>query len=121
MGYRELSKPTSMLVIADGDMIQNRVDPQRGNYYMLGYDRYARQKIYGNREFLINAVDYMLDDKSLISIRSRNISLRKLNEKKVQEEFMEWRVLNMAFPIIAVLLFGAMMWFYRKKRFSQAA
>ena len=121
MGYRELSKPTSMLVIADGDMIQNRVDPQRGNYYMLGYDRYARQKIYGNREFLINAVDYMLDDKSLISIRSRDITLRKLNEKKVLDEFEKWRTLNMVLPILLVLLFGGLMFLYRKNRFSKAA
>lgn len=121
MGFRSSSRTNSMLVISDGDLIQNRVDPQRGNYYMLGYDRYARQKIYGNREFLINAVDYLLDDKSLISVRSRNIVLRKLNEKRIVDEEQKWKVLNMALPIVIVLLFGGAMWTYRKRRFSKAA
>jgi len=65
MGFREEGRHSSMLVISDGDLIQNRVDERKSMYFALGYDRYAQRKIYGNKEFLINAINYMLDDKSL--------------------------------------------------------
>ena len=69
--------------------------------------------------FLINAINYMLDDKSLISIRSRNISLRKLNEQQVIDEQQFWKVMNMSLPILLVLLFGGLMFYYRKRKFSR--
>jgi ABC-2 type transport system permease protein len=79
VAYREKGARTAQLFISDGDVIQNRVDAASGMPYMLGYDRYANAKIYGNRELLINAVNYLLDDKALISIRSRTIALRQLD------------------------------------------
>lgn len=120
IGYREESKPTSMLVISDGDIIKNRVDPRGGTYYTLGYDRYAKRKIYGNREFLINAINYMLDDKSLISIRSRAITLRKLDEQKVIDDGPFWKVFNMTAPVALIIVVGWLTYFFRKRRFARS-
>lgn len=121
IGYRETGKPTSMLVLSDGDVIKNKVDERKGMYFTLGYDRYAGRKIYGNREFLVNAINYMLDDKSLISIRSRAISLRKLDEQKVLEEGQSWKLVNMVIPAVLIALVGWFTFLYRKKRFSRTA
>jgi ABC-2 type transport system permease protein len=121
IGYREEGKHSSMLVISDGDIIKNRVDPRKGMYYTLGYDRYAGRKIYGNREFLINAINYMLDDKSLISIRSRAITLRKLDEQKILEEGKFWKVFNMTVPVLLLIIIGWATYFFRRKRFAKSA
>lgn len=106
MAFREWSRPTAQLVVSDGDVMANRVDPEQGMYYMLGYDRYARSKIYGNREFLVNAMNYLLDDRSLISIRSREITLRQLDPKRIVEERLPLQVLNVALPILITILAG---------------
>ena len=116
VGYREQGKPTAQLVISDGEVIANRIDRNKGMYYMLGYDRYANAKIYGNRELIINAMNYLLDDQSLISVRSRAITLRQLDPKRVELERTQWQVVNIAVPIALVLVLGVLFHTYRRRR-----
>ncbi|HRH37370.1 MAG TPA: gliding motility-associated ABC transporter substrate-binding protein GldG [Flavobacteriales bacterium] len=115
VAYRERSPRTAQLVIADGDVIANRVDASKGMYYMLGYDRYAQAKVYGNREFILNAMNYLLDDRSLISIRARAITLRTLDTARTDVDRTYWQALNIALPLIISLLFGAAYQFHRRR------
>ncbi|HMQ76945.1 MAG TPA: gliding motility-associated ABC transporter substrate-binding protein GldG [Flavobacteriales bacterium] len=117
--YRAQGRPTSQLVISDGDVIENRVDPAKGMYYMLGYDRYANAKIYGNRELLVNAVNYLLDDRSLISLRSRAITLRQLDPVRSVGERALWQVVNLAVPSAVVILAGLLFHALRKRRYTR--
>lgn len=117
-GYIERSLPTAQLVISDGDVIANRVDPEKGMYYMLGYDRYARSKIYGNREMIINAVNYLLNDASLISIRSRGISLRQLDPERIVSERATWQAANIAGPVLLALVGVLLFAWRRRKRYA---
>ncbi len=119
--YRAKGRPTSQLVISDGDVIENRVDPAKGMYYMLGYDRYANAKIYGNRELLVNAVNYLLDDRSLISLRSRAITLRQLDPVRSAGERALWQVVNLVVPSLVVILAGLLFHLLRKRRYTKAA
>lgn len=106
VAFRDRSPRTAQLVIADGDVIANRVDPAKGMYYMLGFDRYANAKIYGNRELILNAMNYLLDDRSLISIRSRAITLRQLDAARVDAERRTWQAINLGVPLLISLVLG---------------
>jgi ABC-type uncharacterized transport system involved in gliding motility auxiliary subunit len=106
-------------VIGDGDVIGNRVDPAKGMYYMLGFDRYANAKIYGNRELIMNAMNYLLDDRSLISIRSRAITLRQLDAPRVERERRTWQAINLGVPLLLTLLLG--LTYHQHRRRANAA
>jgi len=106
VAVRDWSPRTAQLVIADGDVIANRIDPAKGMFYMLGFDRYANAKIYGNRELILNAMNYLLDDRSLISIRSRAITLRQLDAGRVDQERTAWQAINIGAPLLLALVLG---------------
>ncbi|HRF82527.1 MAG TPA: gliding motility-associated ABC transporter substrate-binding protein GldG, partial [Flavobacteriales bacterium] len=106
VGYREHGKATAQIVIGDGDVIGNRIDAAKGMFFTLGFDRYANAKIYGNRELIVNAMNYLLDDRSLISIRSRAITLRQLDPERIQVDRSRWQLFNTALPVILALVIG---------------
>ena len=83
---------------------------------MLGFDRYANSKIYGNRELLINCMNYLLDDKALITIRSRAIALRQLDPQRITAERSFWQIVAVALPILISILAGIAYHFYRRRR-----
>ncbi len=119
--FRAKSKPTKMIVISDGDICKNKTKKTAKGLMPLplGYDRYAQNIIYDNREFLLNAINYLLDDKALITVRSRAIELRKLNRGKVKEEKFFWQTLNVILPLIVILLFGMLFYRFRRKKYQK--
>ena len=118
--FREKGRRTSMLVVSDGDAIANRVDRTKGMYYTLGFDPTARSKIFGNREFIINTVNYLLDDKSLISIRNRSVALRQLDPARSANDRPFWQAINVVVPIVLSLLIGGLLHLMRRRRFAKA-
>ncbi len=118
-GFKEESEPTSMLVVADGDVARNQVNRSRGQIYPLGFDRYAGRKLYGNREFLVNAVNYMLGDASLISIRSRNVTLRQLDMERLLSERLQWQILNIVLPVLLIFVLGFVQYVIRRRKYTR--
>lgn len=119
--YRERSKPTRMIVIGDGDIIRNKVMPAQGGWQPLplGFDRYANRVVYDNKEFLLNAINYLLDDPEFIAVRSRTIELRKLDRSVIKEQKSLIQILNVALPIILVVTLGAAVIYIRKRKYSK--
>lgn len=113
------SKPTKMIVIADGDVIRNDVQGKGENMNVLplGYDRYMNQQ-FGNKEFLLNAVNYLTDDDGWMALRSREIKLRLLNKRAVIGQRTFWQVTNVVLPLLALGLFGLIFNFIRKRRYT---
>ncbi|MCB0761597.1 MAG: Gldg family protein, partial [Flavobacteriales bacterium] len=122
IAFRDRSVPTKMIVIGDGDIARNSIIPggQGPMPVPLGYDRYAGRVIYDNREFLLNAVNYLLDDKALISMRSRSIVLRKLNEEKCLNERTFWQVINVVLPLAILAILGVIQYALRRRKYSHA-
>ncbi len=113
---------TQMVVIGDGDIIRNQVNivnPNipKGTPLPLGFDQFTGQQ-YGNKDLLLNILDYMLDDSGLISIRSRELKLRLLNPKKVKGNSLYWQLINTALPVLIIILFGVILTFIRKRKYS---
>ena len=84
-------------------------------YYMLGFDRYANAKIYGNRELIMNAMNYLLDDRALISIRSRAITLRPLDAARIEKERAQWQLVGIGAPLGISLLLGLAYQLHRRR------
>lgn len=116
-------KNNQMLVVGDGDIVANQlnvVNPNipRGAPLPLGYDQYTGQE-YGNSDFLMNALDHMLDESGLISIRSRELKIRLLDLNRVSAEKLYWQLVNTLLPLLLILLFGVVYAFIRKRRFAR--
>ena len=109
------SVPTKMIVIADGDVIKN--DVIRNVPQELGFDRWTGQT-YGNKEFLLNAVNYLLDDNGLINIRSKEIAVAFLNQQKIASEKTKWQLINILLPLVLLLVFGFVFNYFRKKKYA---
>jgi ABC-2 type transport system permease protein len=107
---------TSMIVVSDGDIIRNEVvsTPDGPVIEPLGYDRYTSQ-VFGNGDFILNAVNYMTDASGLISLRGREFKLRLLDRQKVSDEKLKWELINLISPMILIILLGVGVDLYRKK------
>jgi ABC-2 type transport system permease protein len=114
-GAKDKSKPTKMIVIADGDVIKN--DVVRNAPQELGFDRWTGQT-YGNKEFLLNAVNYLLDDNGLINIRSKEIAVAFLNQQKIATQKTKWQLINIALPLVLLGIFGFAFNYFRKKKYT---
>jgi ABC-2 type transport system permease protein len=121
IAYKEKSLPTKMIVIADGDIAYNYVDFRSATPkpYPLGYDPQFKRVIYDNKEFLLNCMNYLMDDAALISVRSRTIELRQLNAADIQNDRQGIQVANTALPLIVLALIGLIQFFVRKRKWAK--
>lgn len=113
------SENTKMIVIADGNIIANQFSMRTGKPEIkpLGYDMYSQQT-FGNKEFLVNTINYLCDDSGLMALKSRVFQIRLLNKVKVNEQKRLWQFVNLLAPIGLVLLFGLLFNFIRIRRYK---
>jgi ABC-2 type transport system permease protein len=114
--YIEKGKPTKMIIVADGDIAANDYQRSTGQVMPLGYDKYSRQ-VFANKTFLLNCVNYLLDDEGMLQLRSREIKLRMLDKKKVKQQRTKWQMTNVVLPILLVSLFGVIQFYFRKRKY----
>lgn len=107
---------TKMVVISDGDIIRNQLQGNRP--LELGFDKMTNS-FYGNKEFLLNTVNYLLDDSGLINIRTRKIAIPFLDTLLAAEERSKWQALNLLMPLGLLAIFGISFNFYRKRKYSK--
>jgi ABC-2 type transport system permease protein len=112
------SVSTKMIIIADGDVIKNDLD--KGRPTALGFDKWTKET-YGNKEFLLNAVNYLLDDDGLINIRSKEVEVAFLDQAKIAKEKTKWQTINIVLPLLILGLFGFLFNFLRKRKYSKKA
>ncbi len=117
IGFMTKSVPTSMIVVADGDIIKNQLHYSKGYPLPLGYDQFTKQT-FGNKEFVLNCMNYLTDGASLITVRSRELKLRMLNKTEMDESRLKWQLINVIVPVLLVLLFGIIQVYLRKRKYS---
>ena len=113
-----LAKPGKMIVLADGDIFKNQINSTDGSSYPLGFDRFTREQ-YANKNFLLNAADYLYDDSGIISLRNKEIKLRLLDRAKIRQEKIFWQSLNIGLPIILLIACGIFQHYYRIRKYTR--
>ena len=110
---------TKMIVISDADIIKNEVKRAGMNEtpLPLGQDKYTGQ-MYGNRDFLINCLNYLVDDHGIMELRSRELKLRLLNKAKVKTEKLQWQLINILGPVLIVIITGILYGYLRKRKYT---
>lgn len=112
---KDLSASTKMIVIADGDIIKN--DVVKNQPQELGFDRWTGQS-FGNKEFLLNAVNYLLNDDGLLDVRTKTINIAFLDAQKLEDHKTHWQFVTIALPLIILALFGFVFHYIRRKKYT---
>ena len=114
------SKKTRMIVIADADIIRNEVQRSGLNEtpLPLGKDKYTGQE-YGNKDFIINCLNWLVDNDGLMELRSREVKLRLLNTHEIKTQRLKWQIINIAGPILIVILSGLFYNYFRKRSYTK--
>lgn len=112
------SRASRMIVLSDGDIAKNGIDQKRREVIPLGYNRFARY-IFDNKDFLLNAVEYLLDESGVAEARGKNIDLRLLDVARAKSERIKWQLLNFGVPLAALALFGFAFQALRRRRYAR--
>jgi ABC-2 type transport system permease protein len=115
--FREMSTPTKMIVIADGDLARNDVNPRTGQPQELGFDQFLRYR-FANEELLMNAIAYLVNENGLIAARNKELKIRPLDKEKIRNERVFWQVVNLALPIALIVVYGIIRAVIRKKKYA---
>lgn len=113
------SQPTRMIVFSDGNIIANqfRINNGTPEYMPLGYDRLSKQT-FGNKDLLLNAVNYLCDDSGLMELRSQVFKIRLLDKVKVKESKFSWQLLNVVLPLLLISVFGVIYIYLRRRKYA---
>lgn len=124
ISFKGNSPENKIIVVADGDIVLNDIMPETGPIPMgwnkFTYREYQQQSENGklfmpvaNRDFLLNCVELLVNNPAISETRNKDIVLRLLDSKKVNEQKSTWQIVNIALPILLVTLFG---WLYQQIR-----
>jgi ABC-2 type transport system permease protein len=109
-------KPSKQVVVSDGDIVTNVVTESKGPLQM-GMQQFENYQ-FANKEFLMNAVDYLVNPNGVLETRNKDFTLRLLDKEKILTQKTTWQVLNILLPILLVLIFGWVYQLMRKRKFA---
>ena len=114
--YKEQATNNKMIVIADGDIGKNQILKEQP--FDLNKDKWTGQQ-FGNKDFLLNAVDYLLDDTGIIDLRNKTLQINLLDKQTASKERLFWQFLNVILPLIVLFVFGIVFNFLRYRKYAK--
>ncbi|MEL6607021.1 MAG: gliding motility-associated ABC transporter substrate-binding protein GldG [Bacteroidota bacterium] len=111
------SRPTKLLVVASGSLVRNSIDARKKQLLPWGYDPFLRQQ-FANKDFVLNALAYMLDEGGLIQLKQKNRAIRLLDNVKINKERLGWQLINLITPLLLLGMLG-ILWNYLYRRAYQ--
>ncbi len=112
------STTTKMVVIADGDIARNEVNPRSGQALAVGFDPMMNYT-FANRDFLLNTVAYLTNENGLIQARTKEVKIRPLDKVRIQGNRVKWQAINLGAPILLLVVYGVTRVYLRKRRFAK--
>ena len=110
------SSPNKMIVVSDADLVINVFSPNEGPRSM-GFNQFT-QRQYANKDFFLNCLEYLVNPSGILQARSKDLTLRLLDPKKVEEEKTKWQFINIGLPVILILIFGFIYQAIRKRKYQ---
>ena len=106
-----------MIVVADGDVAANPVRSD-GTTLPLGLNVFEKFT-FSDADFVINSLEYLLDETGIIEARGKEVKLRMLNEQRAQQEKSRWQLLNIGLPLLLLAVFGLVYTLLRRRRYAR--
>lgn len=128
------SKNGKIFVVGNSRMITNTYDsllnatgtdmmyrPKQGPNE-LQYDRemvsMGVPHLFGNQDFFMNLVDFMMGDNSVLALRSRQIEIHAIDKAKVAENAGFYKTINIGLPILLVVALAVVMFLIRRSTYA---
>ncbi len=108
---------TKILIVSDGDIARNDINPKTGQPMELGFDQFTETK-FANADFLVNAMTYLVEEDGIINTRSKEVKIRPLDAVKLKEQKFTWQLINLLAPIVIIVIFGIIKYFIRKRKYA---
>lgn len=115
--FKTKSIENKMIIVSDANIITNEVTPDGNKFLELGYYRFNK-RTYGNKDFILNSLSYLLEEDNLIFSRVKEFKLRLLNKQLVEKERKKWQIFNTAIPIIIIIIIGSVLGYLRRRKYS---
>jgi gliding-associated putative ABC transporter substrate-binding component GldG len=117
---QECMAENKIIVVADGDMVLNSISkneplPMGVNPLTVG-SQYQYQ--FANKDFLQNCLDYLLNSSGLSEAKAKDYTLRLLDGKKVTAQKGIWQLINIAAPVVIIILFAILYQFIRRRKYT---
>jgi len=116
--FKEKSEPTKQIVITDADFAKNLINTRNNSAEPIGFNKWENKVFEANKDFVLNCIQYLLDDNGVLESRSKEITLRLLDSVKTKEERKKWQFINIGLPLLFLGLFGLGYNYYRRRKYS---
>lgn len=116
--YKSSSVPNRMIVVSDGDIAKNEFNQKSGSFKPLGFNSFEKYT-FANKDFLINAIEYLINPNGVITARGKEVKLRLLNSVKAKKEKQKWQLINIGLPLLFLLIFGLIYNLIRRQKFGR--
>ena len=114
------SDGSKIILVADGDVAINQFSQVVGPLPM-GMNYFVPQVMYANKDFFLNSLEYLTNPSNILQLRAKEFTLRRLDMKRVEDERTQWQLLNIAVPIVLIIIFGVIYQQFRRFRFTGKA
>lgn len=111
------SRNTSLIVVADGDLPRNDVNPRTGEPLPLGFDPFSNYT-FANRDLLLNMISFLADENGLIRARSKEVRIRPLDREQIAREKLKWQAINLVSPLALLFVFGVARHYWRRQKYA---
>ena len=109
---------SSILVVADGDMMTSQINPKTDRPMPMGFDLASQQEAFANRDFLMNAVAYLLNEDGIINARNKEVKIRPLDTVRIANSKLQWQVFNLVTPLVILIIYGIVRHLIRKRKYA---
>lgn len=109
------SVENKMIIASDADLVVNVFKPNEGPTPM-GFNQFTERQ-FANKDFFLNCVEYLVNPSGILEARSKDLTLRLLDPKKVEQQKATWQFVNLGIPVILILLFGFIYNELRKRKY----
>ncbi len=115
--FIDTGSPSKILIVSDGDIARNEINPKTGQPVELGFDPFTETR-FANADFLVNTMTYLIEEDGVINTRSKIIKIRPLDSVKLKEQKTTLQLINLILPIIIIIIFGIVKFIIRKRKYA---